>query len=94
FTDYTRQANRDLIERSFNGTDFLKDIPAEARDAVAAYPEDFTCRLRSQKAATAPPRVGEELSSAAGRIRPTASLFLSGAPGLVDGKCFLTSAWR
>jgi choloylglycine hydrolase len=44
FTSYTRRANRDLIERSFNGTDFLKSIPAEARDFVAAYPEGFTCR--------------------------------------------------
>jgi penicillin V acylase-like amidase (Ntn superfamily) len=43
FTDYTRRANRDLIERSFNGTDFLKDIPAQARDFVAAYPEGFIC---------------------------------------------------
>jgi hypothetical protein len=43
FTNYTRKANRDLIERSFNGTDFLKDIPAQARDFVAAYPEEFGC---------------------------------------------------
>src|ERR1043165_2020340 len=49
FTDYTRQANRDLIERSFNGTDFLKGLPAEARDAVAAYPESFSCALDKQK---------------------------------------------
>lgn len=43
FTDYTRQANRDLIERSFSGTDFLKDIPAMIRNFVAAYPEGFSC---------------------------------------------------
>lgn len=47
FTDYSRQANRDLIERSFSGTDFLKDVPAEARDFVAAYPESFSCRLNN-----------------------------------------------
>src|SRR2546426_683124 len=43
FTDYTRKANRDLIERSFNGTSFLKDTPAMARLYVASYPESFTC---------------------------------------------------
>jgi penicillin V acylase-like amidase (Ntn superfamily) len=50
FTDYTRKANRDLIERSFNGTDFLKSIPAQARDFVAAYPERFTCRKEIRRA--------------------------------------------
>ncbi|HEX8890960.1 MAG TPA: linear amide C-N hydrolase [Pyrinomonadaceae bacterium] len=49
FTDYTRQANRDLIEHSFNGTDFLKSLPSDARDAVAAYPESFSCALGKQK---------------------------------------------
>jgi len=48
FTNYTRKANRDLIERSFSGTDFLKQVPAQARNYVAAYPESFTCG--SQKA--------------------------------------------
>jgi len=43
FTDYTRKANRDLIERSFNGTDFLKPIPPAARAYVASYPESFKC---------------------------------------------------
>lgn len=43
FTDYTRKANRDLIERSFTGTDFLKSIPAPLRDALASYPEQFGC---------------------------------------------------
>ena len=50
FTDYTRKANRNLIERSFNGTDFLKDIPAPVRDIVASYPESFTCHSSGQKA--------------------------------------------
>jgi len=44
FTNYTRKANRDLIERSFSGTSFLKDVPAPVRNYVAAYPERFTCR--------------------------------------------------
>jgi len=43
FTDYTRRANRELIDRSFTGTDFLKDIPARERFGLAAYPETFKC---------------------------------------------------
>jgi len=43
FIDYTRKANRELIERSFNGTSFLKDTPAMAKLYVASYPESFTC---------------------------------------------------
>src|SRR5947209_2630334 len=43
FTDYTRKANGDMIERSFNGTSFLEDTPAMARLYVASYPESFTC---------------------------------------------------
>jgi penicillin V acylase-like amidase (Ntn superfamily) len=44
FADYTRSANRSLIERSFDGTDFLKRMPAIERDAQAAYPETFPCK--------------------------------------------------
>ncbi len=43
FKDYTRAANRDLIERAFNGTDFLKNIPAGVKDLLASYPESFGC---------------------------------------------------
>ncbi|HEX8250422.1 MAG TPA: linear amide C-N hydrolase [Pyrinomonadaceae bacterium] len=43
FTDYTPKANRDLIERSFNGTEFLRQVPAAARDDFAGYAESFTC---------------------------------------------------
>jgi len=43
FVDYARAANRDLIERSFNGTEFLKSLPGLVRNALAAYPEDFKC---------------------------------------------------
>jgi len=43
FADYTRKANRDLIERSFNGTPFLTAVPKEAKDEYAAYPERMTC---------------------------------------------------
>ena len=43
FRDMTRQANRDLIERAFSGTDFLRGVPATARDQIAALPETFPC---------------------------------------------------
>ena len=43
FTEYSRQANRDLIERSFNGTPFLKDVRAHDRNELAAFPEYFKC---------------------------------------------------
>jgi penicillin V acylase-like amidase (Ntn superfamily) len=50
FTDYTQKANRDLIERSFSGTDFLSKIPARIKNYLAAYPEEFACSLKNQKA--------------------------------------------
>jgi len=43
FYHYTRKANRDLIERSFGGTDFLKDLLLPLRNFVASYPESFAC---------------------------------------------------
>jgi choloylglycine hydrolase len=43
FTDYTRAANRDLIERAFNGTPFLKSVPAAERDEMAEFSESFAC---------------------------------------------------
>jgi penicillin V acylase-like amidase (Ntn superfamily) len=47
FVVYTRKANRDLLERSFNGTNFLKDVPVAARDFFASYPESFPCQATS-----------------------------------------------
>ena len=44
FVRYTRKANRDLIDHSFNGTSFLKDIPSQIRDFFASYPESFPCQ--------------------------------------------------
>jgi penicillin V acylase-like amidase (Ntn superfamily) len=43
FADYTRKANRDLIDRSFNGTDFLKAVTARERLGLAIFPESFKC---------------------------------------------------
>ena len=50
FANYTREANRGLIEHSFNGTDFLKNIPAARRDLLASYPEQFVCSSGLSKA--------------------------------------------
>ncbi|PYS47035.1 MAG: hypothetical protein DMF68_17195 [Acidobacteria bacterium] len=49
FADYTRKANRDLIEHSFSRTDLLKDLPAMVRDFVASYPETFSCSQVDKK---------------------------------------------
>lgn len=46
FADYTLSANRSLIERSFEGTDFLKRVPAQERDTAASYPETFPCKAQ------------------------------------------------
>lgn len=43
FADYTPKANRDLIERAFNGTQFLQQIPAAARDEFARHTDSFAC---------------------------------------------------
>lgn len=50
FTGYTRKANRDLIERSFSGTPFLKDVPPMLRTYAAGYPEKFACSSANQNA--------------------------------------------
>lgn len=50
FIDYTREGNRGLIERSFRGTPFLKDVPAIAIDQNAAVPEKFGCAASPSKA--------------------------------------------
>jgi choloylglycine hydrolase len=39
FVDYTYEANRALIDASFAGTEFLKGVPEEVREALARYPE-------------------------------------------------------
>ena len=49
FVDYTRKANRDLIERAFNGTDFLKAIPPPFKDQLASHPEQFGCSAKPEK---------------------------------------------
>ncbi|HEY6807121.1 MAG TPA: linear amide C-N hydrolase [Pyrinomonadaceae bacterium] len=43
FSDYTRKANRNLIERAFSGTDLLKQTTPIERMFAASYPESFKC---------------------------------------------------
>jgi len=39
FVDYTYEANRALVDAAFAGTEFLKEVPEEVREAMARYPE-------------------------------------------------------
>jgi len=68
FTDYTRSENRDLIERTFNELDFLKDLPKAVRDFVASYPESFTCNSGDQRADIGLPTVEQILDKYAKAI--------------------------
>lgn len=43
FRDYTLEANRKQIADAFGKTDFLKGIPAQTIDAIAAYPGASKC---------------------------------------------------
>ncbi|HKO62527.1 MAG TPA: hypothetical protein VJV03_15285, partial [Pyrinomonadaceae bacterium] len=69
FTDYTRKANRELIERSFNGTDFLRFLPSVVRDQLATYPEEFVCAAKETQMTT---QTMQTTSSAPSAWWPTA----------------------
>jgi hypothetical protein len=43
FHVYSYQSNRELIENVFNNVDFLKQVPPEARDMSAKYPDSMKC---------------------------------------------------
>ncbi|MDM7917387.1 MAG: hypothetical protein QUU85_19290, partial [Candidatus Eisenbacteria bacterium] len=43
WTDYSLDANRQLIGRSYAKTAFLQQVPAEALDRLAAMPDRFPC---------------------------------------------------
>ncbi len=43
FSDYTYEANYDLIRRSYTGTEFLRNVSDEVRQIVAKYPERLEC---------------------------------------------------
>lgn len=53
-SDYTLQANRDLMQRSWRGTSFLKDIPQEVLEDEARHPERASCNASVLGASTAP----------------------------------------
>lgn len=64
FVDYTRSANRDLIERAFNGTDFLKYLPDPFKDLLASYPEEFACSPQQDRASVTTPPAWRQTSFA------------------------------
>ena len=43
FIVYNTNLNRELIENTFGHVEFLKNVPPEARDAIARYPESLIC---------------------------------------------------
>ncbi len=46
-TDYSYDSNRQLIEDSYDGVDFLRNTGSEERDLSASYPEKLKCRSKS-----------------------------------------------
>jgi len=56
FKNYTRDANRELIQRAFGGTDFLKNVPDSAKDRFADFPERFACSAKGPVTAPIDPK--------------------------------------
>ena len=56
FRNYTRDVNRDLIQRAFRGTDFLKNVPDAAKDRFAEFPERFACTTKGPVTTPVDPR--------------------------------------
>jgi choloylglycine hydrolase len=48
FMDYSTEKNRKLIGESFQNTAFLKNIPEEALDQIAAFPETLQCKSKEK----------------------------------------------
>jgi len=44
FSDYTYKANYDLIQKSYSGTDFLKNVTEQVKRMTARYPETLPCK--------------------------------------------------
>lgn len=40
---YTREANRDLLDRSYAATSFLQNVPQSTKEIVASYPDRSHC---------------------------------------------------
>lgn len=70
FTDYTRKANRDLIERSFGGTPFLSAVPKESRDELAAYPEQMVCTEAPKNPSTRQPKIRDKRYETSAELLP------------------------
>jgi penicillin V acylase-like amidase (Ntn superfamily) len=85
FTDYSTKANRDLIERSFNGTPFLRGVPAPARDAMAQFPESFPCEetQAQSKPTTITAQVNNQNSGVTGGFLFSAIYYLAKVVGIV-----------
>ena len=64
FSTYTRIANRDLIERAFAGTDFLRGVPAAEKDGYAAFPEKFTCGEKVPMVTPEPKQIATAVAAA------------------------------
>ena len=56
FKPVTREMNRDLIQRAFDGTDFLKNVPDSAKDELADFPQRFVCAANSPVTRPVDPR--------------------------------------
>lgn len=56
FVEYSRASNRDLIECSFNGTDFLSNVSTSVKDHYAEFPETFVCVEKKTKMHNEPKR--------------------------------------
>lgn len=54
FTAYTLAANRKLIESSFSGVNFLRNVPASEREAIARQPEKGSCQSLLMDKASSP----------------------------------------
>jgi hypothetical protein len=44
FQDYSTEANLNLIKKSFQATEFLKNTPPERLSIIASYPESLICK--------------------------------------------------
>ena len=44
WTEYTGRLNRELIDKTYDGTTFLASTPDSIRDLIAGYPDRATCK--------------------------------------------------
>ena len=75
FKPYNREANRELIERAFSGTEFLKHVPTSVKDRSAAFPEKFVCAANSPVTRPIDPRSLVANGSSANYLLPIFPLY-------------------